>query len=117
MKNEIDTATRFLALFLKKSCVATSTVKKFVQHCQHQLQQRFNMIEWNPDHPQKDARYRVIRVIKPCLDLLIVKAGLACNVSIEKLRKIFNVNFTLWINPYDVCVKLDHDNEIKSLYI
>lgn len=114
MKDEIQTACRFIYHMLKKSCRLTEQqLQQFTNKMQDVLFAHFRH-HWHLENPQLGSAYRCIR-INHIMDPLVVKAARECGVRISDLS--LPKEFTIWIDPNEISYRFGEDGSINTVSI
>ncbi|OCT93927.1 protein BTG3 [Xenopus laevis] len=109
MKNEIAAVVFFLSKLIRKNeKIRKEEVDRFLEELTRLLYDKF-VNHWYPATPTKGQAYRCIRVNKfqgPDPDLL--KACLNSSLEYEDLG--LPKEFTLWVDPWEVCCRYGEKN-------
>lgn len=113
MKNEIDSAVKFIANLLRG--MGCDRVDAFSQSLCQVLVSHYRD-HWFPEKPCRGSAYRCIRVnnkrIDPLLASAVVRAGLAESVLLEH----FPSELTVWVDPNEVSYRFGEDGSIGIIY-
>ncbi|KAF8793126.1 protein BTG2-like [Argiope bruennichi] len=115
MKLEVQYAVDFLITLLRKKCKNTTKVEHFRREITNLLLKHISE-HWYPQNSQQGSGYRCIRIQSLKIDPIVLKAARACGFNNKIFSDIFPEDFTLWIDPYDVCYRIGEYGSCSPLY-
>ncbi|GBM08811.1 Protein BTG2 [Araneus ventricosus] len=115
MKLEVQYAVDFLITFLRKKCKSTTRVEHFRREITNLLLKHISE-HWYPQNSQQGSGYRCIRIQSLKIDPIVLKAAHVCGFNNKIFSDIFPEDFTLWIDPYDVCYRIGEYGSYSPLY-
>ena len=114
MKEEVQTACRFIHHMLEKGCRLTEQqLQQFTNKMQEVLLAHFRH-HWHLDNPQQGSAYRCIR-INHNMDPLVERAAQACGFKIPDLA--LPREFTIWIDPNEFSYRFGEDGSIHTVMV
>ncbi|XP_042296555.1 protein BTG3-like isoform X2 [Sceloporus undulatus] len=111
MKDDVGKAVRFLCRIVKtrNEKVDKERVDKFGEHLIAILCERYTG-HWYPEKPMKGQAYRCIRINRNSpVDESLLKACKESGLEYSELK--LPREFTLWIDPGDVCCRLSESSQ------
>ena len=114
MKEEAQTACKFIYQTVKKGCKLTEQqLQQFTNKMQEVLFAHF-LHHWHLDNPQLGSAYRCIR-INHNMDPLVEKAADECGLKIADLA--LPKEITIWIDPNEISYRFGEDGSINTVYM
>lgn len=115
MKLEVQYAVEFIITLLRKKCKINSKVEHFRREITNLLMKHISE-HWYPKNSLQGSGYRCIRIQSLKIDPIVLKAARACGFNYKIFSDIFPEDFTLWIDPYDVCYRIGEYGSCSPLY-
>ena len=115
MKEEINSAVKFLTQFLSQTELSPDQIAVFRDNLSFLITERFQN-HWHPSSPLKGNAYRCLNVDSTTVDPLIMKASYTSGISPSKFQALFSDGLALWIDPRDVCYRLGKRPVITTIY-
>lgn len=114
MREEVDSAAKFISGLLKNRNFTNSQLESFHQSffmllCTHYQD------HWFPEKPFKGSGFRCIR-INHNMDPIIARAGSACGFSESTLLECLPKEMTIWVDPKEVSYRFGEDGSIGIIY-
>lgn len=114
MREEVDSAAKFVANLMKSRNFTHTQLEKFQQSffmllCTHYQD------HWFPEKPFKGSGFRCIR-INHNMDPIIARAGSACGLSESTLLECLPKEMTIWVDPKEVSYRFGEDGSIGIIY-
>eukprot|EP00038_Savillea_parva_P017627 m.21205 g.21205 ORF g.21205 m.21205 type:complete len:187 (+) comp3868_c0_seq1:252-812(+) len=121
MKCEITTAVNFLVSKLMTQNGPSGTLSESAANMVRtrlcsQLQMRFSG-HWYPETPLSGNGYRVVQNMDGRMDKIVMHAFQEAGVPASVVARSFPANFSIWVDPGNVSVKIGHDGSVWSLDI
>lgn len=118
MKKEIECAAKYLSNMLKlqhqSGLFVQFQVEQFKTAISQCLESHYQS-HWYLDCPTKGSGYRCIR-INHDMDPIISQAGQLCGIDSQSLREIFPTELTVWVDPFQVAIRIGEQGSICVLY-
>eukprot|EP00039_Didymoeca_costata_P018092 m.332088 g.332088 ORF g.332088 m.332088 type:complete len:213 (-) comp16874_c0_seq1:111-749(-) len=115
---EILSTCEFLKGLLNEP-IGKEAARNVTQDLQERLKERFQD-HWFPEEPMKGSGFRCIQSFPERVDPILLKALKSCLAKDIMATAINSLpgcgNFTIWIDPYDVSLRVGDQRLVTSLY-
>eukprot|EP00041_Stephanoeca_diplocostata_P012785 m.215239 g.215239 ORF g.215239 m.215239 type:complete len:249 (-) comp19087_c0_seq2:140-886(-) len=114
MRTEIATAVQFIAeKLIRQQMKELPTYKstKFQKNLSKRLQQKFRG-HWHPRNPLIGNAYRSLQSLNGRVDEMILSSCREAGISVREVQKALPSDFSVWIDPADVSVRLGEDGSV-----
>uniref|UniRef100_A0A915JDN4 Anti-proliferative protein domain-containing protein n=1 Tax=Romanomermis culicivorax TaxID=13658 RepID=A0A915JDN4_ROMCU len=112
MRNEVTAAVDYLTYLLTKANFDVELTELFRQSLTDLLFDHYSG-HWYPDEPLRGSGYRCLRV-NGVMHPILANAADLCSLEVAKFRRAFPAEFTIWIDPGNVNVRIGEDGSIGA---
>lgn len=115
MLHEVRSAVNFVTNLLQKRNIDLALVETFKQALFNFLCLHYQN-HWFPEKPNKGSAYRCLRIVNKKMDPLILRAGVHCGLTEQRLRLLFPSELTIWVDPNEVSYRIGEEGSIGVLF-
>jgi protein Tob/BTG len=115
MLHEVRSAVNFVTNLLQKGTIDLALVEMFKQALFNFLCLHYQN-HWFPEKPNKGSAYRCLRFVNKKMDPLILRAGVHCGLTEQRLRLLFPSELTVWVDPNEVSYRIGEEGSIGVLF-